>query len=135
MRLPSLISFIGFVLLMAGTWCPLLRPLIFHSFNIYDMSMPYGLLVLFIAVVGIIGIVLSQIKLVRLLSLLSFVLVLVLFIGVYFKIHTAFNFIPFKSVDKYLTGLIKLKWGWYLLFAGPVIALAGSMVKTSKYSR
>ncbi|MES2375207.1 MAG: hypothetical protein V4553_01445 [Bacteroidota bacterium] len=135
MRLPSLVSFIGFVLLMAGTWCPLLRPLIFHSFNIYDLSLPYGLLVLLMSVIGILGVVLNKIKIVRFVSLLSFVLILVLFLGAFLKIHTSFSFIPFKSLVRFLTGLIKFKWGWYVLFTGPLLALLGSMFKTSKYSR
>ena len=135
MRLPSLVSFIGFVLLMAGTWCPLLRP--FHLFNwdTYDLNRPYGMVILLISVVGILGVILNQIKLVRLTSWISFVLVLLLFVAAYMKVHTSFSFIPFKSFAGFLTSQIKFKWGWYLLFAGPVIALAGSMVNTSKYSR
>ena len=135
MRLPSLVSFVGFVLLMAGTWCPLLRP--FHLFNwdAYDLSRPYGMVVLLISVVGILGVILNQIKLVRLTGWISLVLVLLLFVAAYMKVHTSFSFIPFKSFAGFLTSQIKFKWGWYLLFAGPVIALAGSMIKTSKYSR
>lgn len=135
MRLPSLVSFVGFVLLMAGTWCPLLRP--FHLFNwdAYDLNRPYGMVVLLISVVGILGVILNQIKLVRLTGWISLVLVLLLFVAAYMKVHTSFSFIPFKSFAGFLTSQIKFKWGWYLLFAGPVIALAGSMIKTSKYSR
>lgn len=135
MRLPSLVSFIGFVLLMAGTWCPLLRP--FHLFNldIYALNQPYGLVILLIAVVGILSIGLNKIKLVRIISWLSIVLVLLFFIAAYLKVHTSFSFIPFKSFAGFLASQIKFKWGWYVLFSGALLALAGSMFKTSKYSR
>lgn len=135
MRLPSLISFIGFVLLMAGTWCPLLRP--FHLFNmdVYDLNRPYGMVILLISVVGILGVILNRKQLVRLTGWLSFILVLLLFVAAYMKIHTSFSFLPFKSIAGFLSRQIKFKWGWYLLFAGPLVALAGSMVKASKYSR
>ncbi|GAA4085350.1 hypothetical protein [Mucilaginibacter panaciglaebae] len=135
MRLPSLVSFIGFVLLMAGTWCPLLRP--FHLFNmdVYDLNRPYGMVILLIAVVGILGVILNRKQLVRLTGWLSFILVLLLFVAAYMKVHTSFSFLPFKSIAGFLARQIKFKWGWYLLFAGPLVALAGSMVKTSKYSR
>jgi len=135
MRLPSLISFIGFVLLMAGTWCPLLRPFHLMNWDVYDLNRPYGMVVLLISVVGILGVILNQIKLVRLTGWISLVLVLLLFVAAFMKVHTTFSFIPFKSFAGFLAGQIKFKWGWYLLFAGPVIALAGSMIKTSKYSR
>ncbi|MCC8423343.1 hypothetical protein [Mucilaginibacter sp. UR6-11] len=135
MRLPSLVSFVGFVLLMAGTWCPLLRP--FHLFNmdVYDLNRPYGMVILLVSVVGILGVILTRIKLVRLTAWLSLLLVLVLFVAAYLKVHTSFSFIPFKSIAGFLSSQIKFKWGWYLLAAGPLTALAGSMFKTSRYSR
>lgn len=135
MRLPSLISFIGFVLLMAGTWCPLLRP--FHLFNmdVYDLNRPYGMVILLISVVGILGVILNRKPLVRLTAWVSFILVLLLFVAAYMKVHTSFSFLPFKSIAGFLSRQIRFKWGWYLLFAGPLLALAGSMLKPSKYSR
>jgi hypothetical protein len=135
MRLPSFISFIGFVLLMAGTWCPLLRP--FHLFNmdVYDLNRPYGMVILLISVIGILGVILNRIKLVRLTAWISLILVLLLFVAAYMKVHTSFSFIPFKSFAGFLASQIKFKWGWYLLIAGPVVSLAGSMFKPSKYSR
>jgi hypothetical protein len=135
MRLPSLISFIGFVLLMAGTWCPLLRP--FHLFNmdVYALNRPYGMVVLLVSVVGILAVVLNRIKLVRLTGWISLMLVLLLFVASYMRVHTSFSFIPFKSVAGFLSNQIKFKWGWYLLFMGPLVALAGTLFKPSKYSK
>lgn len=135
MRLPSLVTFIGFVLLMAGTWCPLLRP--FHLFNmdVYDLNRPYGMVILLISVVGILGVILNRKQLVSLTGWISLVLVSVLFIAAFMKVHTSFSFLPFKSIAGFLSRQIAFKWGWYLLFAGPLLALAGSMIKTSKYSR
>ena len=135
MRLPSLISFIGFVLLMAATYCPLLRP--FHLFNwdVYDLNKPYGMVILLMAVVGIIAVVLNRPKLVKLISLISLALVTLLLLAAFMKIHTSFSFIPFKGITGFLERQIKFKWGWYLLFTGPLLALAGTFFKPSKYSR
>src|ERR1700742_1232731 len=109
MRFPSFISFVGFVLLMAGTYCPLLRP--FHLFNwdVYDLNRPYGMVILLLSVVGILGVILNRIKLVRLVSWLSLVLVIVLFIAAVLKIHTSFSFIPFKTFTGFLEKQIKFK--------------------------
>jgi len=135
MRLPALISFIGFVLLMAGTWCPLLRPFHLFSMDVYDLNRPYGMVILLMAVVGILGVILNRKQLVRLVGWVSLILVLVLFIAAFMKVHTSFSFIPFKSIAGFLARQIVFKWGWYLLIAGPLVALAGSIAKTSKYSR
>lgn len=123
-------SFAGFVLLIAATYCPLLRPFGLTRWNLYDLNRPYGIVVLLIAVVGISGIVLKQKPLVRLSAWLALILVILVYIAALFKVHHAFSFIPFKPLDGFLTKLIKFKWGWYLLFAGPVLAIWG--VNTTK---
>lgn len=135
MRLPSLVSFIGFVFLMAGTWCPLLRPFHLFSMDVYDLNRPYGMVILLMAVVGILGVILNRKQLVRLIGWVSLILVLVLFIAAFMKVHTSFSFIPFKSIAGFLARQIAFKWGWYILIGGPLIALAGSIAKASKYSR
>jgi hypothetical protein len=135
MRIPSIISFIGFVLLMAGTWCPLLRPFGLFNMDVYKLNFPYGMVLLLISVIGILGIGLNKIKLVRVTAWASLVLVVLLFVAAYLKVNTSFSFIPFKSFAGFLSKQIKFKWGWYVLYAGPVLALAGSMIKPSQYSR
>jgi hypothetical protein len=135
MRLPSLISFIGFALLMAATYCPLLRPFGLFNWDVYDLNKPYGMVLLLMAVVGIIAVVLNRPKLVKLIALISLALVALLLLAAFLKIHTSFSFIPFKGITGFLERQIKFKWGWYLLFAGPLLASAGTFFKPSKYSR
>jgi hypothetical protein len=57
MRISSLISLAGFVLLIAATYCPLFRPIVV-TWDMYKANMPYGIVVLLVAILGIIGIVL-----------------------------------------------------------------------------
>ena|ERR1700761_8856815 len=135
MRLPSLVSFIGFVLLMAGTYCPLLRPFFLSSWDAYDLNQPYAMLLLLIGIVGILGVMLNQAKLVRVIAWLSLALVVVFLIAAFLKVHTSFSFIPFKTVAGFLTHQIKFKWGWYVLLSGSVLALAGTFAKQKRYSR
>jgi hypothetical protein len=135
MRIRSLISFVGFVLLIAATYCPLLRPFHLFNWNVYQLNKPFGMVILLVAVVGILGVVLDRGKLVKLTGWISLGLVTLLFIAAYLKVHTSFSFIPFKPFEGFLTRQIVFKWGWYLLFAGPVIALAGALGKQTKYSR
>lgn len=135
MRIRSLISFIGFLILIAATYCPLLRPFGLFNMNVYQLSKPFGLILLLVSVIGIVGVFLNQIKLVRIAGLTLLILVVLLFGAAYFKVHTAFSWLPFKGIAKFFTSKLVFKWGWYLLFAGPVIALAGCMGKQTKYSR
>jgi len=125
MRLNSFISFAGFVMLIAATYCPILRPFHLRSLDVYDGNKPYGIVILLIAVVGIVSTIFNQVKITRLAAWLSLVLIILFYVLAQVRIHTSFSFIPFHTVDKFLSGQIKLRWGWYLLFGGPILALAG----------
>jgi predicted membrane channel-forming protein YqfA (hemolysin III family) len=127
MRLSSILSFVGFALLFAATYCPLLR--VFHvtSWNIYKLNQPYGLVLLLVAVIGIIVSFLNQAKIMRIAAWLSVVLVVLLLVAAIMKVNSAFSFIPFKGVNRFLTSQLKFQWGWYVMFAGPALALIGAL--------
>jgi len=124
MRLNNLLSFIGFVILIAGTYCPILKP-IFGHWDVYDGNKPYGIVILLVAIVGILGTVLSQPKIIRLSAWLSLGLVILFYILAILKVRMSFDFIPLHFLAKYLTSKIKFIWGWYLLFGGAVLAVLG----------
>ena len=126
MRISSFVSFFGFVLLIAGAYCPLLRPFGLFNMNLFKLSQPYGMVILLVAVMGILGTVLNRVQLVKLTAWLSLALVALLLLAAVLKVHTSFSFIPFKSIAGFFSRQIKFKWGWYLLFAGPVFALIGA---------
>ena len=132
MRIPSLISFIGFVLVIAATYCPLLRPFHLINMNLFDLNKPYGLVIILVAVVGILGTALNNPKLVRLMSWLSIGLALLLYMAAYLKVNASFSFIPFKSLAGFFSKQIAFKWGWYVLFAGALLALAGTLRRQTK---
>jgi len=119
-------------MLIAATYCPLFRPIISH-WNMYQANMPYGIVVLTIAIVGIIGVVMMQRKIVRLAAWMSLTLVILFYFLSLLKIHFSFNFIPFHSFEKFMERQIKFKWGWWLLLAGAVMAVLGSLWDKPKY--
>jgi len=128
MRLPALLSFAGFVLIIAASFCPLLR--VFHvaTWDAYDLNKPYAMVLLLIPVVGIISTVFSLVKITRLTAWLSLLLVFVFYTGAILKVETSFSFIPFHSIAGFLSNQIKFKWGWGLLFIGSLLSVAGTLI-------
>lgn len=119
----AFISFVGFVLLMAATWCPLLRPFGLFNWDLYDLNKPYGMVVLLVSVVGIACTVLKQYKPARVAAWSALILVVLVYIAAQLKVHHAFSFIPFKGFAAALSRTIRFKWGWYLMFAGPLLSV------------
>ncbi|BAU53607.1 hypothetical protein [Mucilaginibacter gotjawali] len=124
MRLNNLLSFAGFVILIAGTYSPILKPIVGH-WDVYDGNKPYGIVILLVAIVGMLGTVLSQPNIIRLSAWLSLGLVILFYILAILKVRMSFDFIPLHFLAKYLTSKIKFTWGWYLLFGGAVLAVLG----------
>lgn len=124
MRIPSLLSLIGFIIVIAATYCPMLRPFGLFSMNVYDMNKPFGMVILIVAVIGMIGVVFNQLKIARLAAWTTVALAVLLYLGAYLKVHTSFDFLHMNKTAAYLTSKIKFKWGWYVLFTGAVLCLS-----------
>ena len=133
MRPSSFVSFAGFVMLIAASYCPLFRPLHIVNWDMYKANMPYGIVVLLIAVVGIIGVVFMQAQVARMAAWLSVILIFLFYILALLKIHTSFTFIPFHAISRFLAKQIKFKWGWWLLVAGPCLSLAGVLSEKKRF--
>jgi len=131
MRINTFLSFAGFIILIAGTYCPILRPII-GNWDVYDGNKAYGIVILLVALVGIIGTVFNQLDIVRLTAWLSLALVTVFLLLAWLKVHTSFNFVPLHFVARYLTSKLKFKWGWFLLFGGPLLAILGIVLQRNK---
>lgn len=125
MRLSSLITLLGFILLVVATFCPLLRPFHLFNMNVYKLNQPYGMAMLLVGVIGILCTVLNQIKVTHIAAWASVSLVIILFIAAVFKVKTTFSFIPFNGISSFLSRQLAFKWGWYLLFGGALLSLAG----------
>lgn len=127
MRPASLLALLGFVILIVATFCPMLRPFHLFNWNVYQLNQPYGMALMLAGVIGILCTVLNQVKVTRITAWISLALVVLLFIAALLKVKTTFSFIPFKGINGFLTRQIAFKWGWYVLFVGPVLSVLGAL--------
>ncbi|QQL48407.1 hypothetical protein [Mucilaginibacter ginkgonis] len=124
-----ILALLGFVLVIVGTYCPLLRPFYLFDWNLYAVNKPYGV-VIFVVAVG--GIASFKPQLRRAIAWTLFLLIVILYVGALVKVHTSFSFIPFKNISAKLSHLIKFRWGWSVLFGGSFLAIIGSRVDTKQ---
>lgn len=122
----TFISFLGYILLIAGLFSPLISPLGLLKWNLFDLNKTFAIVVLVVAVAGLISTLIKNNQIMRITGWISLALVTLVFIAAVMKVQTAFSFIPFPKLANTLSGFIHYRWGWYLLFAGSVLALLGS---------
>jgi len=122
----TFISFAGFVLLIAGIFSPLISPLGLIKWNLFDLNKPFGIVLLAVAVTGLIAAIMKNNQLIKFAAWFTLGLVILVFLAAVMKVNTSFSFIPFPKLSHTLSGLIHYRWGWFLLFAGPILALLGT---------
>ncbi|MEB0263152.1 MULTISPECIES: hypothetical protein [unclassified Mucilaginibacter] len=110
----------------------MLRPFHLFNMNVYMLNQPYGMVIMLVGVIGILCTVLNQTKVSRIAAFASLILVVLLYIAALLKVKASFSFIPFKGVEGFFTRQIAFKWGWYVLFAGPVLSVLGVLASKKR---
>lgn len=127
MRPKQILAAIGFIALIAGSYCPILRPFGIVNWDVFDANKPYGIVVLVVAIVGLAATIINQRTLLKATAWLSLVLIVLLYIAAVMKIKTSFSFIPFKGIMGWMIRQIKFKWGWWVLFGGAILTVLSSL--------
>jgi hypothetical protein len=131
------IGILGTLLVIAGGLSPMLRIPIVGNWNYFDLDVTLASIVFILAGLGLLASIVRKPGLLRFAGFGVLFMVLLTLVGVYFKIHDTFSFIPFKKLASVAAGLVKYnRIGWGLLFLGSVLMIiAGKKdkIKTISY--
>lgn len=114
---------VGAVLMAIGGMCPLVRVPIMGNWNYFDLDRTLAITFYVLVIVGLIGAFGEKTKLIKFAGWAGIVLVAITLAGVYFKAHDSFGFLHFKKAVNFAAGLVKYKWGWYVIAAGTFLMI------------
>lgn len=124
MKSINYLGLLGSLLIIAGWMSPMLKLPIVKYWNYWDLDTSLASVVMVLAILGIIASVVNKAGLLRFSGWATLAVVLLTLVGVYFKIHDSFSFIPFKKLANVAMGLVKYRWtGWILLFIGSALMI------------
>jgi hypothetical protein len=112
---------IGAALMAAGGMCPLLHLPVIGNWNYFDVDVTLATVFYLVVVVAFVASFLNKTKLVKVCGWIGIALVFITLAGVYFKSHDYFSFIHFKKAINIAAGIVKYKWGWFVILAGALI--------------
>ncbi len=112
---------IGAVIMAIGGLCPLLRVPILGNWNYFDVDVRLAVIFYILVFLAFLGAFIKNAGLLKFTGWAALFLVALSLVGIYFKVHDTFNFIHFKKVINFAAGLVKYKWGWYVIVAGALI--------------
>ena len=108
----------GAVLLAAGGLCPLVHVPIIGNWNYFGVDPALGTIFYFIVVIALAGALLNKTGLMRFAGWAAILMVVLTLAAVWFKSHDYFSFIHFKKLINLASGMVKYKWGWFVILAG-----------------
>jgi len=122
---------IGTVILAAGGMCPLIRVPIIGNWNYFQIDPWLGSIYYFFVLLGFAGALTNRTGLIRFSGWAAIVWVILTLSAVWFKTHDFFHFIHFKKLINLASGMVKYKWGWFVILVGAVVMVTVKRVKLS----
>lgn len=112
---------IGSALMAIGGLSPLMHLPIIGNWNYFDIDLRLAVAFYILVGLGFIGAFAKKSGLIRFSGIAALVLVMITLAGIYFKAHDSFSFLHFKKLVNFAAGMVKYKWGWYVIAAGAFV--------------
>ncbi|RZM27820.1 MAG: hypothetical protein EOO88_11330 [Pedobacter sp.] len=113
----------GSVILAAGGLCPLMHIPVMGNWNYFDIDIRLAIAFYVLVVLALVGSLANKTGLIRFAGWGAIVLALITLAGIYFKAHDSFGFLHFRKLVNLAAGLVKYKWGWFVILAGSLLLI------------
>lgn len=114
---------VGAIVMAAGGLCPLVHVPIMGNWNYFGIDPYLGSIFYVFVVLGLLGALANKSGLMRFTGWAVVVFVILTLLAVWFKTHGAFGFLHFKKLINLASGMVKFKWGWFVILAGALLML------------
>lgn len=126
LRFMKNIQLLGLILVVAGSFLPLVHVPVIGNWNYWKLDHFLAIACWVLAAGALFGIVNNSTKTARIFAILLVILFLFTLFAVKFQASQYFSFMPFKSWQDKLAGIVKLRWGWIVEFLGALIIIFAS---------
>lgn len=123
------IQLLGLILVVAGSFLPLVHIPVIGNWNYWKLDHFLAVTCWVLSAGSLFGIVNNSTKTAKIFAILLVILFLFTLFAVKFQASEYFSFMPFKSWQDKLAGIVKLRWGWIIEFLGALIIIFASRKK------
>lgn len=117
------IQIIGLILVVVGSFLPLVHVPIIGNWNYWQLDNRMTMVCWLFLATALAGIATNKQALVRVSAIGLIVLFVLTIIAVKYQSLNYFNFLIVKELRELAAGMVKLKYGWFLEFAGALLLL------------
>ncbi|GAA5101486.1 hypothetical protein GCM10023210_41360 [Chryseobacterium ginsengisoli] len=117
------IQLLGLLLVIVGSFLPLVHVPIIGNWNYWKLDHSLAIVCWILSAGALFGIVNNSAKVARIFAILLIVLFGFTLFAVKMQSMDYFSFMPIKSFQEKLAGIVKLRWGWAVEFLGAFIII------------
>ncbi|KQT23378.1 hypothetical protein ASG22_13475 [Chryseobacterium sp. Leaf405] len=117
------IQLIGLIMVVAGSFLPLVHVPVIGNWNYWKIDHYLAVTCWVLSAGALFGIVNNSGKMTKIFGILLILLFLFTLFAVKVQAAEYFSFMPFKSWQNKLAGIVKIKWGWIVEFLGAFIII------------
>lgn len=117
------IQLIGLLLVVIGSFLPLVHVPVIGNWNYWKLDHYLAIACWIFSAGALFGIVNNSVKMSKIFAVILILLFLFTLFAVKVQAAEYFSFMPFKSWQNKLAGIVKLKWGWIVEFLGAFIII------------
>lgn len=110
-------------MLAVGGMCPLVHVPIMGNWNYFGIDPTLGIIFYGIVVLSMIASLTGKTGLIRFCGWAALLWVILTLTAVWFKSHDYFSFIHFKKLINLASGMVKYKWGWFVIITGALLLM------------
>lgn len=114
---------VGAIIMAIGGMCPLVRVPILGNWNYFQVDQTLAITFYVLVAIGLIGAFTEKAGIVKFAGWAVIALVVLSLAGIQFKTMESFGFLHFKKLVSFAAGLVKFKWGWFVILAGALFMI------------
>lgn len=125
------IQLLGLILVVVGSFLPLVHVPVIGNWNYWKVDYYLAGTCWVLSACALFAVINNNSKVARAFGILLVLLFAFTLFAIKYQAFSYFSFLPFKSWTEKLAGVVKLRWGWFVEFAGAILLIIAAQKKTT----
>ncbi len=128
----KIIQLLGLILVIIGSFLPLVHIPIIGNWNYWKVDYYLASTCYFLCACSLFAIINNRNNWVKILAIGQIILFCFTIFAIKYQALDYFSFLPFKSWTQTLSGIVKLKWGWFFEIGGALLMIFSANIRKLK---
>lgn len=125
----SSVKWLGWTAVVIGSFLPLVHVPIIGNWNYWRLDHNLAIFCWVLSAFALLGILLNRNLLLKVAAIALILFFIFSIAAIKVRAMDTFSFVLIKSLQRTLAGVVKLRWGWFIEFAGALVMIYAARTK------